>query len=176
MQENNFSNGNIAYSAQSAYPEIIVSEINLTYAHILSQNLFAQKGEMTAVNQYIYQSWHIFEENCGISLSDFFQNLAKVEMRHMNFLGQMICCLGLNPCCYAMIGAHPKPWNGTYLSYGINLKELVQHNLASEKLTIQNYRKAITQIDDRKINAVLERICLDEEIHVELFEQLLTRI
>ena len=51
MQENNFSNGNIAYSAQSAYPEIIVSEINLTYAHILSQNLFAQKGEMTAVNQ-----------------------------------------------------------------------------------------------------------------------------
>lgn len=176
MSDNAFSPLNLCFSAQTEYPPISINEKNVPYAHLLAQNLFAQKGEMTAINQYTYQSWHQFSDYSDLPMSQIFLNLAKVEMLHMNYLGQMIYLLGLNPCCYTMKNNHPTPWNGTYLNYTVDLKEMLEINLYSENATIKNYQQTLAQIDDIQINAILERICLDEELHVELLEQLLTQI
>lgn len=176
MSDNVFSTLNSCFSATAEYPPISINEKNVPYAHLLAQSLFAQKGEMTAINQYTYQSWHQFSDCYSLPIAQIFLNLAKVEMLHMNYLGQMIYLLGLNPCCYTMKNNHPTPWNGTYLNYTVNLKEMLEINLYSENATIKNYQQTIAQIDNEQINAVLERICLDEELHVELLEQLLTQI
>ncbi len=174
MPENQLSN--IAFCSTAAYPAVRVQEKNLTYAHLLTQNLFAAKGEMTSVNQYLYQSWHIFEETCGLSVAEIFAGLAKAEMRHVNYLGRLIYLLGLNPCCYAMKNSHPLPWNGTYLNYTVDLKEMLKISILGEKYTLENYRKTMEQINDPNITAILERISLDEKLHVELLEQLQERI
>ena len=176
MLENNFNLANIAFSSSKAYPAIQIREKNPAYAYLLSQNLYAAKSEMTSVNQYLYQSWHVFDEICELPMQEIFAGLAKVEMRHVNYLGRLIYLLGVNPCCFAMKNSHPQPWNGTYLNYTTNLKEMLKINIAGENFTIQSYRKSIAQITDPNITAILERICLDEELHIELLEQLKERI
>lgn len=172
MPQNKPINKGFIFHATESYPAIKVQSINLTYAHLLSQNLFSPKGEMTAISQYLYQSWYVFDEETPYSYQDIFANIAKVEMRHMNSLGQLIYLLGLNPCFYTLKGKRPQPWNGTYLQYTTTVKEMLQINITAETQALQNYQKTIAQIDDIYVKAVLERICLDEQLHLNILQQM----
>lgn len=53
-----------------------------------------------------------------------------------------------------------------------NLEEMLCFNIVSEKEAIQGYRHLISVCENANIKAILERIIMDEECHIQIFEYL----
>lgn len=75
-------------SVPAPYPPVAVREKNPFYAALLAEDFAAATGELTAIHQYVYQSWIFAQRRYDI---------ARVEMLHLDILGQLITLLGCVP-------------------------------------------------------------------------------
>ncbi len=94
--------------------------------------------------------------------------IAKTEMHHHHLLGEAIYRLG----GYPIMGARTY-WNGNMVNYTLDPRKFLQQNIAAEESAIMNYERTILNLDDECIKMMLERIILDEEIHIKIFKELL---
>lgn len=147
------------------YPKITAARPNMDYANILMPAINASISEMTAITSYLYQHWNF---NCKYQeIADTVSNMAKVEMMHLDMLGKTIVLLGgcpgfyNNPCNF---------WSGAAVNDCLDIEEALEGNIRAEEETISNYRKAAYRIRDCHVRALLERIILDEKIHVDVFK------
>lgn len=147
------------------YPPVKTEGKNLFYASLLTNDYAGIVSEMSAVSVYTYQ--HFVTVNRKIA--DTLKCIAIVEMRHMEFLGQLISSLGGNPRIAVQSGCNCSYWNAQYISYETNPKCYLKDNISGEKTAISNYRAHIKQINDKYVRTLLERIILDEEHHIKLF-------
>lgn len=165
------SNENLsAYHSNMPYPEIKVSGKNEEYANLLRNDYVGFVSEMTSTSQYMYH--HIVVEDIDPQISNMLRNIGLVEARHLDILGKLIFLLGEKPTYFAGNDF----WNGEYIFYGNNILEQLEADLQGEHDVIENYRKNIALIDDPYIKAILERIILDEEVHVKLFEKAIEKV
>lgn len=151
------------------YPEISVCGKNPHYAALLSEDYAGQTSELSAVTTYLFQHFICTNE----VISDSLQCIASVEMKHMGFLGELIAQFGGCPRIGVQTSCNIRFWSGQYLNYETDPKSFIKRNIAGERAAIMNYRKRIDQICDRYVQAVLERIILDEEHHIKIFKELL---
>lgn len=156
------------------YPPIEVKGKNLCYAQLLQRDYTGKNGEMTAVTQYFYQ--HLTTKACNEALADELECVSIVEMRHLEMLGELIVLLGGVPVFRTTEGCVNTFWCGDNVQPTQNIKKFLQNNIAAEKIAIQNYRQHVMLIKDPKIQAVLERIILDEEHHIALFTKALSEL
>lgn len=91
----------------------------------------------------------------------------------MEMLGKVITLLGASPLYRTVNFNKIKFWCGYNVKSTQEITEFLKENIEGEKLAIKNYRIHITQIKDPKIIALLERIIIDEEKHIEIFNMLL---
>lgn len=164
----------IAVQASPPYPPISVSGKNLAYAHILSADLAAAKSEMTAVNQYIYQSWAI--SSSRPAMAETIMRISRVEMRHMDILGQLILRLGGNPKLHHIQNRRAFAWNSGSVSYTQNITELLKINIADEQHAADTYMRQAKMIQDGDVSEMLARLSLDEALHKSIFEGFLAEI
>lgn len=155
------------------YPPVEVSGQCPQYACLLSRDFAGPGGEVTAINQYFYQ--HIITSSCFEELSNALSCISRVEMRHMEMLGELIYLLGGDPKLIAYEPNCTMNWNSRYLSYCKNVRQFLCDNIQAEKNAIKTYKKRICQIEDPKVRAVLQRIILDEEYHIKIFQCFLSR-
>ncbi len=59
------------------------------------------------------------------------------------------------------------------VNYTLDPRKFLQQNIAAEESAIMNYERTILNLDDECIKMMLERIILDEEIHIKIFKELL---
>lgn len=156
------------------YPPVEVEGKNLCYAQILLKDFAGKNGEVTAITQYLYQHFLVHQENP--TLSQLLACISEVEMRHMDMVGELITLLGALPLYRAIDGCVNAFWTGNYVCPTQNAKKFLTENIAAEKTAIRNYRHHISLIKDRKVQAVLERIILDEEHHIGLFTKALSEL
>lgn len=153
------------YSSELPYPEIIVEE-NLSDSKLLIPNYGGPASEITAVMTYCFQDFiSIKNEN----LSNILEHIAMVEMHHMEMLGTTIYKLG----GYPVMGSRTY-WNGSFVNYTLEPKKFLQQNIMAEETAILNYERTILNVSQESIKLLLERIILDEEIHIKIFKELLT--
>jgi len=150
------------------YPLIKVDKQNQDYAKLLLENYAGDISEDTAVHLYFYQSLVINE-----AFKDFAETMlaiSKVEMHHLKLLGEVITKLGIKPI-FGTISKqnYVNAWNGKFVDYTTDLKEMLERNIRSETLAIKNYEDRIMKINDKNIKELLLRIIEDEEIHLEIF-------
>ncbi len=157
------------------YPTIMVERENIEYAKILLEDYSGVTGEDTAIHQYIYQ--HFDKFNIDKSFSDTLKQIAMVEMKHLELLGETIKLLGLDPKfkfidkpCYKITY-----WNSSFVNYNTNIKEMLMSDIEIEKEAIENYKYHISIINDKYIKNLLFRIIEDEEKHIECFNYLLSK-
>ena len=62
-------------------------------------------------------------------------------------------------------------WNGSFLSYRKDLCGALLVSLGDEVAAVDAYHQAASRIGDPKIRAVLERIAMDEALHVQLLRE-----
>lgn len=157
------------YADPSPYPEIKVLGPNLCYACILMDDYAGTVSEFTAISQYLYH--HFFFENIDKELGDLLENVAVTEMLHMEMLADIIIKLGGNPIIRGSYSTLGNFWNGSFIHYGTQLCDQLKADIDSEYKAIYAYEKHIHMICDPFIQAVLQRIILDEKVHISLFNE-----
>ncbi len=151
------------YKSNLPYPDIKVEKENIEYAKLLMYPYASMISEDTATHLYMYQSF-ILDDNIGKIL----ENIAIVEMHHLEMLAKTINLLGLKP----EYKSNDIPWTSNYINYTNNLKDILKINIEAETLAIKNYQNLIKVINDKYIKKMLERIIVDEEIHLKIFNDL----
>ncbi|MGI6144058.1 MAG: ferritin-like domain-containing protein [bacterium] len=161
------------YADPSPYPEIRVLAPNRYYAQLLQDDYAGRVSEFTAISQYLYHYFYL--ERVSEELGEMLENVAITEMHHMEILGKTIILLGGNPVIRGSYSTRGDFWNGRFIYYGRNLCDQLWADLRAEQQAISNYRQHIAMIRDPYVQAILERIILDEQVHIKLFRQALDR-
>lgn len=162
------------YASPEPYPPFAVEEKNMRYAQILKRNLASQKSEMTAITQYLYQSWVWDGEYREIA--EAMHKIAAVEMHHLDLFGKAVLLLGGNPTYSAPQRNGFYVWNGNAVNYGGSVARMLRYNLQSEQETIQTYTKQSEIVLAGNIPDLLKRIVEDEKVHVSIFQGFLEKI
>jgi bacterioferritin len=157
---------NLPCKLHEPYPEAKAEGHNERYAMLL-QDAYADggKSEMTAISQYIHH--HITIQNKEIANTELCISL--VEMKHLSLLGDLIRSLGGNP---KYRRTNKLWWNGGEVNYGDTAEFKLKLDIESEKEAIEGYKTLISEIKDRNVVRVLERILEDEMMHLQIFTDL----
>ena len=159
------------FHASSPYPPAELERQNLRYAQILHQDTASAQGEFTAVTLYIYQSW-LFDA-VSPEAGKTMREVAIVEMHHLDLLSQVINLLGGDPTFSAVRNNRCVVWNGSMVNYCKSFSQMLRYNIKSEQEAVAAYRRHLALIKDVHIQALIERIIEDEEIHLSIFRQML---
>ena len=154
------------------YPEIRVEKENYYYADLLSQDYAGAEGEITAVMLYSFQHFDKFKTNPEIS--KILEEIAVVEMYHMELLAKTIKLLGKNPTytTYDSLNYNCINWSAYSVDYNTDLKYILKGNIKKEQNAIRNYKYHKSLIKDRYIKKLIDRIIIDEQKHIEVFKML----
>ncbi|WP_066636424.1 ferritin-like domain-containing protein [Desulfolucanica intricata] len=152
------------------YPEPRVVGPNYYYAMLLLEDYAGVVSEMTAINQYFYH-YLTFDYEKYEELAELEECISIVEMYHLELLGKTIQLLGVAPEFRTLTNNNRVFWNASYVYYGQNICDRLAADIAAEKMAIQNYRLHQQLIGDRYIKELLERIIMDEQHHLQLFNK-----
>jgi bacterioferritin len=158
----------VGYSDPAPYPEVRICAQNQYYLELIMDDYAGIVSEFTAINQYLY---HYFTtKECGEELGEMLENVAITEMLHMEILAELIQLLGGRPTYRGGPSTKGGSWNTKFVYYGCNVCDILHADLNAEYRAIQSYQEHIRVISDPYIQAILERIVLDEKVHVGLFK------
>lgn len=152
------------FASDLPYPVVEVKQ-NVAQSKLLMPSYSGSSGELTAILTYCFQSYvspkypEIVRAVMGV---------AKCEMLHHRLLGDAIYKLG----GYPIMGARTY-WNGSMANYTLDPRKYLKQNIEAEQTAILNYERTILNLQDECVKMLLERIILDEEIHIKIFEELL---
>lgn len=163
-----------AFAHPSQYPEIKVQSQNPYYAELLIDNFAGPVSEMSAAGRYMYQ--HFLTDEESEELASTFKGIGVIEMLHMETLAELIIKLGGNPIFRGSESTNFNFWSAGFVYYGCNLYDRLLKNIEIEQAVIANYHHKAMLIDDPYVKAVLQRIALDEEVHVKIFTDILQKI
>lgn len=154
------------------YPEVRVEKGNAFYADLLSQDYAGKTSETTAILLYSYQHFDKFESNKDFA--KIIEEIAIVEMKHLEILGKTIKLLGKTPAyktCESSRGDCIM-WDAENVNYETELKKMIKLDIESEKKAIRTYEHHKKIIDDKYIKNIIERIIMDEKNHLKIFEEM----
>ncbi|QAA32846.1 ferritin-like domain-containing protein [Clostridium manihotivorum] len=158
------------YIVNLPYPEPRIERPNVQYANILLKDYSGDVSEFTAINLYVYQ--HFVSDGEYEDYAELVGGVSMAEMKHLELLGETIKLLGIKPIYIDNACPPGRLWTPRYVNFTTFITEMIMEDIQSEQKAIENYRYHLTLIQDRYIRELLERIILDEELHVKLFKQL----
>lgn len=158
------------YYVDLPYPEIQVEKPNIEYAKILSSIYAGQISEESCINLYIYEHIAIF--NTYKEYSEILRKIAIVEMHHLQMLGETIKLLGTKPILMSFNKEKKGyiPWKSNYINYNSNINTIIDLDIKAEENAIKCYKYILNLIKDKYIIKLINRIILDEELHLKIFK------
>lgn len=154
------------YELNLPYPEVTGGN-EPRAVELLKEDYAGIVSEMTALCQYMFQ--HLLLTENGSPFAKEMECIAITEMRHKEMLGKAILRLGGTPI-YATTTTY---WCANYVDYVEDPKRMILSDIKSEYAAIYNYRCHIQMIPNTSVKQLLERIILDEEMHIRLFNEML---
>ncbi|GAA0085571.1 ferritin family protein [Clostridium sp. MB05] len=168
--KSDYKNLNLNCSLDLPYPQIEVCKKNIDYANLIKVNYCGMVSELTAVAQYTYHE---------LITDDYVKNTLRgiviVEMHHLEIIGELISALGGNPTFSIKKKGKDFHWNSKFINTDNSLKKLLISDISMEKESIKQYRKTASVVKDENIIAIINRIILDEEHHINLLNRLYER-
>lgn len=170
------------FSDNSPYPAVQVEAKNGRYAHAMLNNIGSRHSEISTIALYVYNS--TITREAAEEISFCFHKISVVEMHHLSIFAQLALLLGADPRLWSMERKQGgmnlwnsnrygmKYWNAGYNSYTAQLPQMLKNAIAGERKAIEIYQKQCEWIKDENIRSNLERIILDEELHVKILCQL----
>lgn len=163
------TNREIQASSSLPYPPISAKAKNLPCARAMLDNMAGVGSEISNITLYFYNRL-ITSDNSEISLM--FHKISIVEMHHLEIFGQLAMQLGENPRLWTQKGSKKLYWNPSYNTYAADINSILQTAIKGENGAIDKYTRQCQQIHDSNVIANLERIIVDERLHVEIFQHL----
>ena len=154
------------YALSLPYPSASNVKKNEAYGNMILHVYAGEDSEMSAITQYTYQVLYAGEQSAEAARA--FMGIAKVEMKHLAILGNLVKKLGVDPQYRTLYKGKPYFWNGAFVEYNKTLDRMILEDIATEKAAIDGYESLIAQIDDEAVTAILKRIVMDEEHHIAI--------
>lgn len=154
------------FQSDLPYPEADINIKSDYEVKLLMPVYGGREGETSAVLGYVYG--HYVTQDVEGELSDCLKKLAVVEMRHHDMLGRAIFRLGGTP----YIGGNYSYWQGAYLNYGKNPSHIIKTSIMNEEQAIHDYLNVCKKTKMEEVKLIVNRIILDEEVHLELLKKL----
>ncbi len=153
------------------YPVVVAGENDFYQVKCIVDDYSGEKGELTAVTEYMYYAYICFNQN-DMALAEMFEGIGIAEMMHHKLLGGAIAKFGGNP----IIGGAHDYWTGANVQYTMSKKEMLENSINLEQIAIENYKKAIICTDNVSLKKLIERILADEYLHLEYFNKALRQV
>ncbi len=144
-------------------------------ARIISPAYADRTSEMTAILQYVFQSV-IFS---GLGMQENAQTLQAIaiaEMHHLDLLGEMLLGLGTTPVFSAQPPYPFRFYSAANVSYATSPQRMLMDDIRGEKQAIRDYESMVRRLDNEQVAAVISRIILDEELHLEKLTKMLEEL
>ncbi len=155
------------FASELPYPQIEVEE-NIAESKLLMPSYAGMGSELSAILTYAFQSY--ITPNYP-EISKALEGVSVVEMKHHELLGTTIYKLG----GYPIMGAR-NYWNGSFANYTLDVKKFLQQNIIAEENAIINYERTILNLKTESVKMLIERIILDEEVHIKIFRDLIAQL
>ncbi len=153
------------------YPSVEKCQ-DLHSATVLSFAYASQKGELTATLQYLFH--HYYFEQFDKEDAQTLQCISLAEMMHFQMLGKAILNLGGNPKYFDKLGG--KNWyNTSNVSVATTPQKMLMEDVMGEMDAITDYKKMIFVLKNEQVCALVERIILDEQLHLQRLKNLLEK-
>lgn len=153
------------------YPRPQVMSKNKDYARLLLEDYAGKISEETAIHLYLYQ--HLILNHSYPEISKILKSIAETEMKHLELLGETITLLGTKPIFGTIkLNNDIEYWDSDNVNYNINLRDILEINIASEMEAIKNYQRNLEVIKDPYIQKLIKRIIEDEELHIAIFKDI----
>lgn len=152
------------------YPELNVPCKSRNDVIALTPDYAGRQSETTAVMQYSYQSYIV--KDTYPEIAEILEQIAISEMLHHELLASAIVASGGDP----IIAGLNCFWSGSSVNYSTDIQAVLNANIQAEKQAIANYKRTITKLENKSIINLIQRIILDEELHLATFEKLLEEV
>ena len=153
------------------YPDVPFTGNQRTGRLLLSA--YAGGGsELGAICQYCYERFKLSGRYPEVARA--LGGIAKVEMHHLELLGEAICRCGVDPCLRTVREGGSVYFTAAppMVEYNRGLACILPRDIESERKAIEGYRHLVQCIRDEDVGALLERIILDEEEHIRILSSL----
>ena len=153
--------------ADLPYPEIGTLAPSEYEVRLILPAYGGRGSETTASLTYMYQ-YYVLDEKYR-EIASVLEKIAITEMHHHEILGKLIVGLGGTP----YYGGNRGFWQGGFVNYTRSPKEILTSDITGEKEAIRLYQEIATRTKSETVKACVERIILDEEIHINTFNELM---
>ena len=159
------------YNVELPYPPIDNLNVNVKYGQMLLSNLSGLHSEMNTLSLYFYNS--IITKYSHPKIREAMEEICKIEMKHLKIFADMCYLLGVDPRLWDCQNDYLEYWSPGFNIYPRQIHSMLENAIIQEQNTISIYSHQIDLIDEPIICNMLKRIILDEQLHVEIFQELL---
>lgn len=154
------------------YPSTDTLTKDVRSGQIISFGYATLHGEITATLQYVYHHFYfgeMDEEDAEILMA-----IAKAEMIHIDILGTAMLKLGVSPR-YVQIPNSDNFYNTSAVSCSKTPQKMIMDDIQGELNAIADYQKMLFILKNEQVEAIIQRIILDEQLHLEKLKEMLTK-
>ena len=156
------------------YPPVQPESCNTEYAYAMLSNVGSDNSEMSAVCLYFYNSTLLSQEFSNFA--GLFHQISIVEMHHLNIFASFAFQMGMDPRLWSVKNRHMSYWTPSYNRYPRKIRMVIENSIRGELAAIDKYTRQAKSIKDANIVENLNRIILDEQHHIKLFQTMLEQI
>ena len=158
-------------SADLPYPSEEGIVCDAQTVRLLAPAYADRRGELTAILQYIYHSFR-FGCECDKDTADLLTGIALTETHHFELLGEMLIRLGVDPVYTTSLPSTPFNFYSTgAVSYSKSVRKMLMDDLSGEIYAAESYGKMLCRLCNEEVAAVIARIKMDEELHVQVLKE-----
>lgn len=160
-------------SADIPFPSIDELQPDTTAGKIISFAFATPKGELSAILQYVYHSLHLapLHEEYAETMTA----IALSEMHHLKVLGATMLKLGVNPR-YVQYPNSDCYFDTSCISQCTTPQKMIMDDIQGELTAITEYKKMLYVLKNENVAAVIQRIIIDEQLHLETLKNMLIKL
>lgn len=154
------------------YPSIDILTKDIRSGNIISFAYATLKGEITATLQYTYH--HFFLTGKNVDDAETLMSIAIAEMKHIDILGESMIKLGVKPR-YVQYPNSDEFYNTSIISQATTPQKMLMDDIQGEMNAIADYQKMLFILKNEQVEAIIQRIILDEQLHLETLKNMLSK-
>lgn len=154
------------------YPSTDNLQPDVRSGQIISFAYATLKGELTATLQYVYH--HFYFDEIDKTDGETLMSIAVAEMMHIDILGKAMLRLGVSPK-YVQCPNTNTYFNTSTVSQSTTAQKMLMDDIQGEMNAIADYQKMLFILKNEQVEAIVQRIILDEQLHLEVLKEMLKR-
>lgn len=150
----------LPYRSDLPYPELGPLTPDERLARLIMDAYAGAKSELYAASQYSYQ--HFLLDDKGSPYATLLKQIAVTEMTHLDLLAGALLKLGKLPVYTNGRGQ----FFIAKISPETDIQTFILEDINGEYAAIEEYERILSVSDQPSLNALIERIILDEKVHI----------